>query len=97
MSFFPGSALWSLDIQDQQALINVNTAPYQVILNLMEYLRIGGMPGDGSRARADRPGQPRQMAIAWAIATYRTNRRSWVAVRHRTRRSKTLTWSRTSP
>ena len=45
VSFFPSSELWSVDVQDEQAKININTAPYQVILNLLGYLHLCGGAG----------------------------------------------------
>jgi hypothetical protein len=72
VSFFPSSSLWSLDIQDQQALINVNTAPYQVILNLLGYAGVGGVaPG-----AAGFPTQ-RQQYLAQAIVGYKTYATIW--------------------
>jgi len=58
VSFYPDSALWHLTVQDQQALININTAPYDVILNLLEELGIGTDAGN-------------RMDIARAISNYR--------------------------
>jgi hypothetical protein len=59
VSFYPESELWDVEVQDQQALININSAPYNVILNLLQELGIG----DGNPAR--------QKSLARAIATYR--------------------------
>jgi hypothetical protein len=73
VSFYPEYELWDLDVQDQQALINVNTAPYDVILNLLGYLRIGGdSPDDGATFPS-----ARQQALARAISNYRVYYSIW--------------------
>ncbi|MFO8006939.1 MAG: hypothetical protein R6V05_04300, partial [Candidatus Brocadiia bacterium] len=76
VSVFPDLEMWQLDVQDQQALINVNTAPYQVIVNLLGYLGIGDgspppAPGDGTF-----PGD-RQAGLAAAISSYRLYYSYW--------------------
>jgi len=74
VSFFPEDELWHLDIQDQQALINVNTAPYRVLLNLLGYAGVdNNSPADvGFTDFTDR-----QKLIASAIAAYKTNYSYW--------------------
>ncbi len=77
VSFFPSSSLWSLDIQDQQAKINVNTAPYLVILNLIQYLGIGGdPPGPLAPSRPTRPASASRH-LAQAIVGYKTYATIW--------------------
>jgi len=78
VSFFPASELWHLDVEDPQSKINLNTAPYQVILNLLGYLGIG----DSSAGAAPRPGDlnfpdARQLAIASALSSYRLYYSYW--------------------
>jgi len=76
VSFFPDGELWHLDVEDPQARINVNSAPYEVIYNLLGYLGIGVV---GSPPAPGDPGFPddRQQAIAGAIAAYKTNNWWW--------------------
>jgi len=75
VSFFPDAELWTLDVEDPQSKININTAPYRVIRNLLGYLRIGGNspedPATGDPA-VDFPSTD-QIAIAQAIYSYRVD------------------------
>lgn len=75
VSFFRESELWHLDVEDQQAKININTAPYQVILNLLGYLRIAGnSPEDPITGDPDLDfPSTDQKAIAAAIYRYRAD------------------------
>ncbi len=70
VSVFPELEMWHLDVQDQQALINVNTAPYQVILNLLQYLEIAG-PAPPNTPSVE------QMNLAAAISAYRLYYSFW--------------------
>ncbi|KPK66078.1 MAG: hypothetical protein AMK73_01130, partial [Planctomycetes bacterium SM23_32] len=72
VSVFPEAELWTVDIQDPQAKVNVNTAPYVVILNLLAYAGVDGVPPDDASFPTDR-----QRHIAWAIASYRTDFSHW--------------------
>jgi hypothetical protein len=77
VSFFPDSELWHVEIRDPQGRINLNTAPYLVVLNLLGYLGIGE---DGGPAPA--PGDAgfpneRQQNLAAAISSYRLYYGNW--------------------
>ncbi|MFO7957482.1 MAG: hypothetical protein R6X33_10345 [Candidatus Brocadiia bacterium] len=72
LSFFPREELWHLDIKDQQARININTAPYRTLVNLLGYVGIGPDPSD-----AEFPSE-RQRLIASAIAAFKTNYSYWI-------------------
>ncbi|MCK4284200.1 MAG: hypothetical protein KAX44_07775, partial [Candidatus Brocadiae bacterium] len=68
VSFFPEAELWHLNVDDPQTKINLNSAPYRVIRNLLGYLGIG----DESALPIEGPGDVgfpdvRQQAIAAAI------------------------------
>jgi len=78
VSFFPDAELWTLDVEDPQSKININTAPYRVIRNLLGYLRIG----DDAGGPAPVPGDAafpniRQQAITAAIVEYRSQSCIW--------------------
>ncbi len=72
VSFFPRNELWNVDIADQQARINLNTAPFRVVLNLLGYLDIDGVQPTDSGYPTDR-----QRYLALAINSYRTNYSRW--------------------
>ncbi len=75
VSFFPSAELWNLDVEDPQSKININSAPYRVIRNLLGYLGIGGnSPEDPTTGDpdVDFPSTD-QMAIAAAIYNYRVD------------------------
>lgn len=78
VSFFRESELWHLDVEDQQARININTAPYQVILNLLGYLGIGDEAGVPAPAPGDANfPNDRQQNLAAAISSYRIYYSYW--------------------
>lgn len=82
VSLYPGLELWHLEVQDQQAKINVNTAPYRVVLNLLGYLHIGGNspddpPTGDPNVDFGTTGTPRQQGIAAAISSYRIYSSQW--------------------
>jgi hypothetical protein len=70
VSFFPDYELWSVQVEDEQSKINVNTAPLQVISNLIQYC------GINSNTPPSAP-DPRQTDIAAAISSYRLYYSYW--------------------
>ncbi len=49
VSLFPENQLWALQLQDQQGKINVNSAPYQVLVNVLTYAGVA-TPEETARA-----------------------------------------------
>ncbi len=76
VSVFPERELWHTDIDDEQGKINVNTAPFLVIVNLLGYLGIGEGASPPAPYESAFP-DDRQWQIAWAISQFPTGYGEW--------------------